>query len=131
MRLRICLVGLLIAACGSITLPQRRPGAPAGGTARTVTIVSEPSAVVWIDEIRRGTTDAGGKLAQLKVLSGAHTLRVRANGFRETTIPLTCVQRSEIRVRLLRTTDEAELSFQQAETARETAKDEAGRQKAA
>jgi len=128
MRLRICLVSLLLATSGSLALAQQRP---AGGTARTVTIVSEPSAVVWIDEIRRGTTDAGGKLAQVKVSSGAHTLRVRANGFREITMPLPAAQRGEIRVRLLRTTDEAELSFQEAETAREPARDDDARQKAA
>jgi tetratricopeptide (TPR) repeat protein len=46
-------------------------------------------------------------------------------------MPLTAAQRGEIRVRLLRTTDEAELSFQQAETARETARDDETRQKAA
>src|SRR5207244_12154710 len=55
----------------------------------------------------------------------------RANGFREVTIPVLLAQRGEIHVRLLRTTDQAELTFQQAETARETAKDEAARQKAA
>src|ERR1700716_346762 len=100
MRLGICLVSLLLATCCSLALAQQRP---AGGTARTITIVSEPSAVVWIDEIRRGTTDLAGKLAQVKVSSGAHTLRVRANGFREITMPLTAAQRGEIRVRLLRT----------------------------
>ena len=128
MRLRICLGSLLLATCGSLALAQQRP---VGGTARTVTIVSEPSAVVWIDEIRRGTTDAGGKLAQVKLSSGTHTLRVRANGFKESTMQLASAQRGEIRVRLLRTTDEAELAFQQAETARETARDEPARQQAA
>jgi tetratricopeptide (TPR) repeat protein len=44
---------------------------------------------------------------------------------------VTPAQRGEIRVRLLRTTDEAELSFQKAETARETARDEQARQQAA
>ena len=39
--------------------------------------------------------------------------------------------RGEVNVRLLRTTDQAELSFQQAETARDTAKNEEDRQKAA
>src|SRR5947208_9058652 len=62
MRLRICLAGLLLAAFGCIASAQRRPDAPAGGAARTLTVVAEPSAVVWIDEIRRGTTDAVGRL---------------------------------------------------------------------
>jgi tetratricopeptide (TPR) repeat protein len=92
--------------------------------------VTEPNAIVWIDEVRRGTTDGGGNLIQVKVGSGAHTLRVRANGFKEVSMPLTAAQRGEVRVRLLRTNDEAELSFQQADAARETARDDAARQKA-
>src|SRR6185295_16938274 len=66
-----------------------------------------------------------------KVSAGAHTLRVRASGFREATVPITTTARGETKVRLVRTTDEAELTFQQAETARETARDGDARQKAA
>lgn len=120
-----------LALAGAASAQQRRSQpVPAAGGARTLNIASEPNAIVWIDEVRRGTTDAGGKLAALKVSSGAHILRVRANGFKEVRMPLTAAQRGEIRVRLLRTTDEAELAFQQAETARETARDDAARQKA-
>jgi tetratricopeptide (TPR) repeat protein len=131
MRITICLVGLVLAASTGICLAQQRPGVAAAGAGRLLTIVSEPNAVVWIDEIRRGTTDAGGKLAQVQVSPGAHSLRARARGFKEITMPLTAAQRGEVRVRLLRTTDEAELAFQQAETARESARDDEARQKAA
>ena len=55
---------------------------------------------------------------------------MRAAGFKEITTPFTAVQRGEIKLRLVRTTDEAELTFQQAETAREAAKDDESRQKA-
>ena len=130
MKLKIGLAGLLLIACGNVTLAQRRPSTDPGGSERTLTIVTEPNAVVWVDEIRRGTTDAGGILAQVKVATGTHTLRVRAAGFKELTTPLTAGQRGEIRVRMVRTTDQAELTFQQAETARETARDDAARQKA-
>ena len=75
-------------------------------------------------------TGSEGRLEMLKVSPGAHTLRVRANGFKEATMPIGAAQRGEIKVRLLRTTDQAELTFQQAEIARETAKDEAARQRA-
>ena len=112
-------------------IAQRRTNNPASSTARTLTIIAQPNAIVWVDEIRRGTTDADGKLALVKVSSGGHTLRVRASGFKEVTMPIPLSQRGEIKVRLMRTTDEAELAFQQAETARETAKDEESRQKAA
>jgi tetratricopeptide (TPR) repeat protein len=100
-------------------------------TSRTVTIVSEPNAVVWIDEIRRGATDLQGRLADLKISAGAHSLRVRAAGFKQASISLAATQRGEVRVNLVRATDQAELVFQQAETARETARDDAARQSAA
>jgi tetratricopeptide (TPR) repeat protein len=130
MKLRIWLAALLLAICSVTVLAQRKP-IPAPNSGRTLTIATEANAIVWLDEIRRGTTDAGGKMSLAKVSSGAHSLRVRAGGFKEVTMPLSPTQRGEIRVRLVRTTDEAELTFQQAETARETAKDDQSRQKSA
>ena len=93
-------------------------------------ITTEPNAIIWIDEIRRGTADASGKISLTKVSPGRHTVRVRASGFKETSVPLAAGRRA-LAVRLLKTTDEAELLFQQAETAREKARDEAALQKAA
>lgn len=124
-------IALCVLALAGVALAQRRQQpAPSAGGARTLTIVTEPNAIVWVDEIRRGTTDANGKLIQVKISAGSHTLRVRANGFKEVSRPVTPVQRGEIRMRLLRTSDEAELAFQKAETARETARDDAARQQA-
>ncbi len=100
-------------------------------SSRTLTVITEPATIVWLDEIRRGTTDSNGRLLLSNVASGAHTLRARANGFKESTTPLSTTARGEVSVRLVRTTDQAELSFQQAETAREAAKNEEDRQKAA
>ena len=56
-------------------------------------------------------------------------MRVRANGFKETVTPLTPGRRA-LAVKLVATTDEAELRFQEAESAREKARDEASQQKA-
>ena len=95
-----------------------------------LTITTEPNAIVWIDEVRRGTTDASGKLALTKISTGRHTVRVRANGFKETTAALLPGRRT-LAVKLVPTTDQAELLFQQAETAREQARDDAAREKAA
>jgi tetratricopeptide (TPR) repeat protein len=130
MKLRICLAGLLLAVCGGAVLAQHKP-IPPSNSGRTLTILTEPDAIVWLDEIRRGTTDAVGKLSLVKVSPGAHSLRVRASGFKEVTLPIQPARRGEIRVRLMRTTDEAELAFQRAETAREQAKDDQSRQKSA
>jgi len=92
-------------------------------------ITSEPNAIVWIDEVRRGSTDASGKLSLTKITPGRHTLRVRAKGFKESTTPLLAGQRTA-NVKLLPTNDEAELRFQEAEIARDTARDGAAKEKA-
>ena len=95
-----------------------------------LTITSEPNAIVWVDEIRRGTTDASGKLTLTKVSAGRHSVRVRANGFKETTAAVLPGRRA-LAVKLVATTDEAELKFQEAEAAREKARDDASQQQAA
>lgn len=95
-----------------------------------LTITSEPNAIVWIDDVRRGTTDASGKLSLTKVTARRHTVRVRATGFKEATAVLLPGRRA-LSVKLVPTTDPAELAFQNAETAREKARDDASREKAA
>ncbi|HKO41714.1 MAG TPA: tetratricopeptide repeat protein [Pyrinomonadaceae bacterium] len=95
----------------------------------SVVINTEPNAIVWIDEIRRGTTDASGRI-ELKVLPGRHAVKVRANGFREAAAPLLPGRRT-LAVKLVRTTDQAELLFQQAEEARDKARDDAAKEEAA
>lgn len=116
MRVLIALGILLVV---SVTTNAQRP----------LVITTEPNAIVWIDEIRRGTTDASGKISLSKISPGRHTVRVRANGFKETSVALAPGRRTLI-VKLVPTTDQAELLFQQAETAREKARDDAARQKA-
>jgi len=100
------------------------------GQPAAFTITTEPNAAIWIDEVRRGTTDASGKLALTKLSPGRHTVRVRAAGFKETTSALLPGRRT-LAVKLVPTTDQAELLFQTAETAREQARDDAAREKAA
>jgi len=87
-------------------------------SARTLTVSTQPSAIVWVDEVRRGSTDASGKL-QIKLTLGRHSLRVRASGFAERALTLLPTQRGALSVVLTKTTDDAELLFQQAEDARE------------
>lgn len=103
---------------------------PAIHAQTALTITSEPNAIVWIDEIRRGTTDSSGKLSVARVSAGRHSVRVRADGFKETVTSLLPGRRA-LAVKLVRTTDQAELLFQEAEAAREKARDDAALQKAA
>src|SRR4026209_960059 len=92
---------------------SQRPGPTSQTLPAALTITTEPNAIIWIDDVRRGTTDASGKLALTKVSPGRHSVRVRANGFKETTSAL-LPGRRVLAVKLVATTDEAELLFQQA-----------------
>jgi cytochrome c-type biogenesis protein CcmH/NrfG len=132
MKAVIPFIALLFVLLGVPAFAQKRSESDSPAkSSRTLTIVTEPAAIVWLDEIRRGTTDNNGRLLLSTVGSGAHTLRVRANGFKESTTPVAAAAHGEVRVRLLRTTDQAELLFQQAESSRDTARGAEDRQKAA
>ncbi len=84
-------------------------------TTRTITVITEPNAIVWLDDIRRGTTDESGNLTVKPVTAGAHKLRVRADGFKEMSQNLLAAQKGDIKIALVKTTDQAELTFQEAE----------------
>jgi tetratricopeptide (TPR) repeat protein len=118
----------LIVILSGLALAQRPRQTTPTGSARMISVVSQPRAIVWIDEIRRGVTNDGGILGSLKLSAGTHNLRVRAMGFKEISTPISAVQRGEVTVRLVRTNDQAELLFQKAENARESAKDDLSRQ---
>lgn len=83
---------------------------------RTISITSEPNTIVWIDGVKYGTTDAAGKLTITTISPGRHAIKLRADGFKQTTKPLLATAKGEISIPLTRTTDEADLAFQQAET---------------
>jgi tetratricopeptide (TPR) repeat protein len=119
---------LLIFPSAALAQKRKTVSSPAASI-RSLILQTEPNAIVWIDEIRRGVTDASGKLELKKISAGRHTLRVRASGFKESSAPLLPGKR--MTVKLVRTTDPVELLFQQAEEAREKAKDDESRKKAA
>ncbi len=113
-------VALIFSASGARA--QRRPAARTAApksSLKTVNVKTEPRAAVWLDDLRRGTTDDAGRLTIKNVAAGRRSLRVRARGFRERALVLTPAQRGDVEVKLTPTTDEAELLFQQAEDARE------------
>jgi len=114
----------------SPSVHSQSPKTTARATTPALVITTEPNAIVWIDEIRRGKTDASGKLSVPKVLARRHTVRVRASGFKESTTVLPLGQHT-VTVKLVTTTDKAELLFQQAEAAREEARNEADKEAAA
>lgn len=131
MKLRAALIPLVVFAGFSLTQGQRPRQTSNASSERTIAIQTDPNAIVWIDDIRRGVTDDHGSLRDMRLASGVHTLRVRASGFKETSQSITAVQRGVVHLQLLRTTDQAELLFQKAEVARESARDDAARQNSA
>lgn len=92
---------------------------------RSITVITEPNAVIWIDGVRFGKAGKDGRLTIATVTSGSHTLRVRADGFKEKTQPVTAVQKGAVKVDLVKTTDEAELAFQEAERLTSTDREKA------
>ena len=100
-------------------------------TSGTLTITTEPNAIIWIDNIRRGKTDASGNLSLSPLRRGRHTIRVRANGFVEAIANSPPSGRGNVVVKLTRTSDPVELAFQEAENLREQARTEEARAQAA
>ena len=110
---RSVLIAFLILIAHSVAFSQAKKPAPV--QYRTITISTQPEAIVSIDGVRYGTTDRTGVLKIATVAPGLHTLRIRADGFKEKSQPLTAIQKGEIKILLVKTTDEAELAYQEAE----------------
>ena len=128
---RLVLIAMFVLVFVSTpALSQRRPTPNTPSASSALVVHSEPGAIVWIDEIRRGVTDDSGQLQVKKVLPGRHVVRVRAAGFREAAVPLLPGKRS-LSVKLVKTSDAAELMFQQAEAARDKARDDSAKEAAA
>lgn len=112
--IRAALFAGLISFVGIAALAQPRKPAPPAAF-RTVAVVTEPGAIVWIDDVRFGKTGANGKLTITTVAAGGHRLRVRADGFKEISLAVLPAQKGEMKVTLVKTTDEVELAYQKAE----------------
>ena len=82
---------------------------------RSITVVTEPAATVWVDGVRYGVTDDAGRLLISSVPAGVRSLRIRATGFSEVSRPLPAATRGDVAVKLVKTVDDAELAFQSAE----------------
>lgn len=104
-----------LTAIGLLTLAAPAQKTSAALQVRTITVASEPGAIVWIDDVRYGKTGTDGKITIRTVARGAHTIRARADGFKEASKTATAAQRGEVRVPLSRTEDKAELKYQEAE----------------
>lgn len=104
----LCVFGLSASAQAKKAIPQNTQF-------RAITVLTEPKAIVWIDDVKYGVTDESGKLEIKTVSTGRHTIRVRADGYKQISQNLLPAQKGEIKIALTKTTDEAELAFQEAE----------------
>ena len=82
---------------------------------RTISVITEPEATVWLDGVKYGKTAENGRLTIATVAPGKRLIRVRADGFKEVVKPLLATRKGNIEMPLTKTTDEAELAYQQAE----------------
>ncbi len=121
---------ILVFSFSAFSQKTTKPAAKPTAAQRTVTVSTEPNAAVWVDDVKRGVTDANGKLAGVKLSSASRVLRVRASGFKQATINLTAAAKGTVKVKLEVTGDNAELLFQKAEALRESTIDDTERQKA-
>ncbi len=99
----------------AVSLPAQVKKQGAAAQARKITIVTEPATIVWLDGVRYGKTDPAGRLGINTVAPGSHTIRLRADGFKERSESLSAAQAGEVKVPLVKTTDESELAYQEAE----------------
>ena len=112
---RVAAISVLLLTIGAMpAFSQVRTGMSAGQF-RVIRIVSVPDATVWVDGVRFGKTGADGKLEVRTISTGGHSLRVRADGYNERVLTLAPAQKGEIRADLTKTSDAAELAFQEAE----------------
>ncbi|HKP67758.1 MAG TPA: carboxypeptidase-like regulatory domain-containing protein, partial [Pyrinomonadaceae bacterium] len=72
----------------------------AGQVLRSITVITEPNATVWIDDMRFGTTDDKGRLKISSVPAGVRVLRVRAEGFSEVRKSLPATTSGDVNVAL-------------------------------
>lgn len=82
---------------------------------RSLSIIAEPNAKVWIKGVFRGTTAADGRLEVRSAPAGSLPIRVRADGFKDAERTVTAAFAGEINFKLIETSDPAELAFQEAE----------------
>jgi tetratricopeptide (TPR) repeat protein len=110
-RRRLVLLVVICLTASAGILAQARRSTPL----RSITVVTEPASTVWIDGVRYGVTDDKGRLVISPVLPGVRTIRVRSAGYAEVSKSLPAASRGNVVIKLVKTTDEAELAFQSAE----------------
>lgn len=111
-RLFVLSFGVTLGCAGFVIAQPRKTTLP---RFRAITVVAQPRSSIWLDGVLYGKTGNDGKLAIRTVSPGPHVIRVRCDGFHEKTQPLSALQKGDVVLQLVKTTDPAELAFQEAE----------------
>jgi hypothetical protein len=109
---RSCKTIFSVVFCGSALCFGFTDTVAQDNSIRVLTIKTEPNASVWLNGVLYGKTDAAGQITIKSAPTGVQKVRVRAGGFKEVTKPMTA---GTMQIALAKTTDEAELAFQEAE----------------
>lgn len=88
---------------------------PAVQPFRTINVIATPGAKVFLDGVYFGKVAADGSLAIKTVSTGAHKLKLRLDGHNPKEQAITAAQRGDVTISLTKTTDKAELTYQEAE----------------
>jgi tetratricopeptide (TPR) repeat protein len=109
------IIALFIGAAAVSSSVAQSPRHTGVSQSRVVTIITQPDSSIRIDGVLFGKTDAAGRLEIKTIPSGGHIINIRAFGYAEATRQITSIQKGEVKVILVKTTDEAEIAFQNAE----------------
>lgn len=78
-------------------------------------VVTEPNAVISINGMLFGNTDENGELTILVSPTVKKTIKVKADGFKTVSRLLTAAERTEAKIKLTPTENEADLAYQEGE----------------
>lgn len=109
------LLGVFIDVPAQVRIARKPSASTSTGQFRSITIVTEPNSAIWVDGVLYGKTGSDGSLEIRTIAGGAHSIRVRSDGFKEHNQTISATQKGDLTISLVKTTDKAELAFQEAE----------------
>lgn len=117
--------GFALALVLSLTIQAQRKPATASATARATgalkVITGQAGSVVFINNVRHGTTNEKGELDLPRARAGSHTARVRTVGFNDWTGPVVIAANASrtLKVTQQPTSDQAILHYQKGDALRD------------
>lgn len=92
---------------------------------RSIRVLTQPGASVWVDGLLFGRADKQGNLEIKTITAGGHVIKVRSAGYSDITRSLLATQKGDIKIPFSKTADEAETAFQEGEKLSSTDREKA------